>query len=50
MTAISPTMFANPGGRVRWLFIAEPSGSIGHAVIANLNALTMFDPGAESRP
>ena len=40
LTAISPTTFAAPTGRVRWLFIAEPSGNIGHAVIANLNALT----------
>ena len=49
-TAISPTMFASPGGRVRWLFIAEPSGSIGHAVIANLNALTPVTRVPEARP
>jgi hypothetical protein len=39
-TALSPTQFAGPGGRIRWLFIAEADGSIGHAVVANLNALT----------
>ncbi|QIL02768.1 DUF4440 domain-containing protein [Sphingomonas sinipercae] len=42
LVAISPTTFMGPAGRVRWMFIAEPSGAIGHAVIANLNALTLL--------
>jgi hypothetical protein len=42
LIALSLTLFASTSGHVRWLFIGEPSGATGHAVIANQNVLTLL--------